>query len=174
VRASWLLWVLALSCGPPVKANRCEVVGDVGAATDCFVTDALWTNATNSTFVALKSERGAALLAIGLQFEGRPSLETFELEPRAAFFERQQPEAFGCGIWFFSDSAVPFDNTRDSAEFATDTTSRCTLRLTEVVLTSEGAATNSFELHGTFLGGIAGGLSSASPTIKHAQLRAGF
>jgi hypothetical protein len=174
VKVLWLSCVLACSCGPAAKTNQCAYSGDFNGSTDCFVTDALWTSATNTTFLALKSERGSALVSIGLQFEARPTTETLELEPRAAFFERQQPDAIGCGIWFFSDDALPFDNTRDGSEFATDPTSKCTLRLTEVLLTSEGSATRSFELHGTFNGGIAGGLSSASPTIKHAQLRAGF
>ncbi|MDP1829057.1 MAG: hypothetical protein Q8L48_37690 [Archangium sp.] len=136
--------------------------------------EAIWTEASNRSFVALESSLARQpLIKIALQIEGVPAIGQTVLVAQPVLLDREAQEP-GCSVWLFSDEAVPFDNARTNAEFASAPSTTCTLTLTDVTVSSEDTGTRSFQLHGTFQGGLEGGASTLSPAVKRAQLYAGF
>lgn len=166
-----VLLIVVVGCAPAAKSNRCAYAGDFGGSMTCSMLDVTWNSSSNLTLMALASpDTAQPLLKVDMQIAGVPTVGELSLAPQPSVRSQESGSLLGCSIWFFSDEAVPYDNTRNSALFGGDPAANCTLRLEEVVQTSD----TTFELHGTLAARLAGGHSSVTPGVKHAELWAGF
>ena len=162
---------MSSACAPPAKANRCAWSGDFAGSTGCLISQV--STSAETTMLELLSDptQGQPLIRVTLHLGGEPRPGHFVLEqkPTASDFV----ELGGCDVWFFGQ-VIPGDGTRDSATYAGDPSSTCSLKLEEVELLSEVDAVRTFTVHGTLQTRIAGGHSVITPGIKHADLFAGF
>jgi len=113
--------------------------------------------------------QGQPLIRVKMHLGGQPGPGLFTLEQKSPSAD---VEPGGCNVWFFGQ-VIPGDNTWDSATYAGDPSSACSLLLEEVEL-SELDGVRTFTVHGTLQTRIAGGNSAITPGIKHADLFAGF